>query len=117
MSEIAIITSAGPARALGLSQKGHLGVGADADVAIFDRNDNVADMFAYPRYVIKGGEVVIEEGELRNPVEGHAFAVRPKFDAKVEDFLRPLFQQQYTMSFDNDPVPAERVHGLEVKEV
>ena len=33
--EIAIITSAGPARALGLTQKGHLGVGADADVAIY----------------------------------------------------------------------------------
>ena len=33
LSEIAIITSAGPARALGLSKKGHLGVGADADVA------------------------------------------------------------------------------------
>jgi formylmethanofuran dehydrogenase subunit A len=32
LSEIAIISSAGPARALGLSQKGHLGVGADADV-------------------------------------------------------------------------------------
>lgn len=117
LSEIAIITSAGPARALGLKDKGHLGVGADADVAIFDRNDNVADMFAYPRYVIKGGEVVIEEGELRNPVEGRAYAVRPRFDEKVEDFLRPLFQQQYTMSFDNYPVEAERVHGLEVKDV
>ena len=35
--EIAIITSAGPARALGLTQKGHLGVGADADVAIYQR--------------------------------------------------------------------------------
>ena len=30
-----IITSAGPARALGLSQKGHLGVGADADVTMY----------------------------------------------------------------------------------
>src|SRR6476619_3858094 len=103
LSEIAIITSAGPARALGLSQKGHLGAGADADVAIFDHNANVADMFAYPRWVIKGGEVVIEEGELRNAVEGRGFAVRPRFDAKVEEFLRPLFQQQYTMSFDNYP--------------
>src|SRR5947209_19233301 len=35
LSDIAIITSAGPARALGLSQKGHLGVGADADVTIY----------------------------------------------------------------------------------
>jgi formylmethanofuran dehydrogenase subunit A len=117
LSEIAIITSAGPARALGLPQKGHLGVGADADVAVFDENPNVADMFAYPRYVLKGGELVIEEGELRNAVEGRGFAVRPRYDAKVEDFLRPLFQQQYTMSFDNYPVEAERVRGLVVQDV
>jgi formylmethanofuran dehydrogenase subunit A len=117
LSEIAIITSAGPAKALGLPQKGHLGVGADADVAVFDENPNVADMFAYPRYVLKGGELVIEEGELRNAVEGRGFAVRPQYDAKVEEFLRPLFQQQYTMSFDNYPVELERVHGLQVQDV
>ena len=34
-SDVAIITSAGPARALGLTQKGHLGVGADADITIY----------------------------------------------------------------------------------
>jgi formylmethanofuran dehydrogenase subunit A len=86
-------------------------------VAIFDRNDNVADMFAYPRWVIKGGAVVIEEGELRNPVEGRAYAVRPHFDESVEGYLRPLFQQQYTMSFDNYPVNPERVHGLTVRDL
>ena len=75
--EIAIITSAGPARALGLPQKGHLGVGADADVAIFNESKDVARMFAYPRYVIKGGEVVIEEGEIRKTVEGKGFLVHP----------------------------------------
>ena len=37
--EIAIITSAGPARALGLTKKGHLGVGADADVVIYEKPD------------------------------------------------------------------------------
>jgi formylmethanofuran dehydrogenase subunit A len=41
--------------------------------------------------------------------------VRPKFDEKIEEFLRPVFQQQYTMSFDNYPVEAERVRGLEVR--
>ena len=35
LSEIAVITSAGPAKALGLRAKGHLGVGADADVTIY----------------------------------------------------------------------------------
>src|SRR4029078_3729260 len=70
LSEIAIITSAGPARSLGLSQKRHLGVGADADVAIFNEGKDIARMFAYPRYVIKSGEVVIEEGEIRKVGEG-----------------------------------------------
>src|SRR5262249_50530459 len=35
--DIAIITAAGPARALGLTQKGHLGVGADADITILTK--------------------------------------------------------------------------------
>ena len=114
LSEVAVITSAGPARALGLSHKGHLGVGADADVAVFNRDKDVARMFAYPRYVIKGGEVVVEEGELRQVVEGRSYAVRPAYDEGIEAYLRPVFQQQYTMSFDNYPVAPERVHGLEV---
>jgi formylmethanofuran dehydrogenase subunit A len=116
LSEIAIITSAGPARSLGLSQKGHLGVGADADVAIFNENKDIAKMFAYPRYVIKGGEIVIEEGEMRQSVEGHSFAVKPAYDPAIEAFLRPLFQQQYTMSFDNYPVEPERVRGMQIRQ-
>jgi formylmethanofuran dehydrogenase subunit A len=116
LSEIAIITSAGPARALGLEQKGHLGVGADADVAIYNESKDIAQMFAYPRYVIKGGEIVIEEGEMRQSVEGREFVVRPRYDEKIEEFIRPLFQQYYTMSFDNYPVELERVHGSQVRE-
>jgi formylmethanofuran dehydrogenase subunit A len=113
--EIAIITSAGPARALGLPHKGHLGIGADADIAIFNENKDVAWMFSYPRYVIKGGEVVIEEGEIRKTVEGKGFLVHPVYDETVEDFIRPLFQQYYTMSFDNYPVEMERIEHPEVR--
>lgn len=114
LSDIAIITSAGPARALGLARKGQLGIGADADVAIYDHNADVAKMFSYPRYVIKAGEVIVEEGELRKSVEGHQYAVKPAYDESIEDFLRPLFQQHYTMSFENYPVSLDRIHGLEV---
>src|SRR4029079_13749626 len=113
--EIAIITSAGPARALGLSQKGHLGVGADADVAVYNDGKDAARMFAYPRYVIKGGEVVIEEGEIRKTVEGKGILSRPGYDPKVEEFIRPLFQQYYTMSFDNYPVELERIEHPDIR--
>jgi formylmethanofuran dehydrogenase subunit A len=115
LHEIAIITSAGPARALGLKHKGHLGVGADADVAVYNDTKDVARMFAYPRYVIKGGEVVIEEGEIRKTVQGKGIVVHPTYDPTVEDFIRPLFQQYYTMSFDNYPVEMERIEHPDIR--
>ena len=40
LNEIAIITRAGPARILGLKNKGHLRVGADADITIYTPHDN-----------------------------------------------------------------------------
>jgi formylmethanofuran dehydrogenase subunit A len=115
LSEIAIITSAGPARALGLSQKGHLGVGADADVAIYDHDPDAARMFGSPRYCIKGGQVVLEDGEIRETPQGRTFVVQPGSDDGIEEFLRPLFQQYYTMSFDNYPVELERVARAELR--
>src|SRR5262245_40068891 len=72
LSDVAIITSAGPARALGLMQKGHLGVGADADVALYHAKPNGGLMFEYPRYVIKTGEVIVEDGQIRSTVDGRS---------------------------------------------
>jgi formylmethanofuran dehydrogenase subunit A len=115
LSEIAIITSAGPARALGLPQRGHLGVGADADVTIYNDYPEPDRMFGYPRYVIKGGEVVLEEGEIRLTPQGREFIIQPAYDEKIEEFLRPAFQQVYTMSFDNYPVEMERIARPEIR--
>ncbi len=112
--EIATITSAGPARALGLPRKGHLGIGADADLVIYNQNPDGELMFRYPRYVIKGGKVVVEEGEIRHLDEGREFLVQPAYDPAIESFLRPLFQQHYTMSFENYPVEMERVERAEI---
>jgi len=114
--EIAIITSAGPARALGMSRKGHLGAGADADVAIYNDNPNAELMFQHPRYVLKGGEVVVEEGDLRKAVDGREFVVRPSYDDTIEEYLRPLFEQYYTMSFANYPVEMERIEGADIRD-
>jgi formylmethanofuran dehydrogenase subunit A len=116
LSEIVTITSAGPARALGLPRKGHLGVGADADVAIYQERAGGVALFKSPRYVIKAGEIVVEDGQLGAVVEGREFVVRPAYDPQIEEYLRPIFQQLYTMSFENYPVEAERVHGLQLAE-
>jgi formylmethanofuran dehydrogenase subunit A len=115
LSDIAIITSAGPARALGLARKGHLGVGADADVTIFNARPDGEFLFEHPRYVIKGGEVVVEEGEIRKVVDGRGLVIQPAFDPKIEEYLKPVFQQFYTMSFENYPVELHRVENAEVR--
>jgi formylmethanofuran dehydrogenase subunit A len=115
LSEVAIITSAGPARSLGLSAKGHLGAGADADVTIYPEKPDHGFLFSYPRYVIKGGEIVVEDGDVRQVTDGREFLVRPACDEQIEHYLRPLFQQVYTMSFDNYPVEIERLRHPEVQ--
>ena len=101
LNEIAIVTRAGPARILGLRQKGHLGVGADADVTIYARDPDIAKMFASPRFVLKAGEVVVEEGQLRRAPQGRRLHVRPAFDETILTDVRRHFDAYATVAFDN----------------
>jgi formylmethanofuran dehydrogenase subunit A len=101
LNEIAIITRAGPARLLGLARKGHLGVGADADITIYEADDDKEKMFAAPRYVIKDGELVIEDHEFRVDHEGRLLHVAPDFDPAIEQVIEPFFEDFYTIRFAN----------------
>lgn len=104
LNEIAIITRAGPARLLGLHQKGHLGPGADADVTVYTRDADIARMFATPRYVIKAGTLVVEEGQLRRAPAGRRLHVRPGYDDTLLPDLRRHFEAFSTVAFENYPV-------------
>jgi formylmethanofuran dehydrogenase subunit A len=108
--------SAGPARALGLKSKGNLGVGCDADVVIYEEEDSVVRMFSHPRYVIKAGEVVIEDGDIRETPEGREFLVHPNYDPSTDEFIQPLFEDCYTMAFENYPVELERIERPDIHE-
>jgi formylmethanofuran dehydrogenase subunit A len=104
LNEIAIITRAGPARLLGLTEKGHLGPGADADVTIYTQGGDAATMFATPRYVLKGGTLVVEEGQLRRAPAGRRLAVRPEYDDAVLRDLKHYFDTYASVSFENYPL-------------
>ena len=104
LNEIAIITRAGPARLLGLHQKGHLGPGADADITIYSKHSDIATMFATPRYVIKGGALLVEEGQLRRAPHGRRLHVKPGYDQALLPDLRRHFERYSTVSFENYPV-------------
>ncbi|WP_417732088.1 formylmethanofuran dehydrogenase subunit A [Rosistilla oblonga] len=112
--EIATITSAGPARALGLAQKGNLGIGKDADLVIYRADKDIARMFGHPRYVIKAGEIVIDDGDIRETPEGQQFIAKPQYNPDTDAFLRPRFEDCYSLAFENYPVD---ISGIEQPEV
>ncbi len=113
LGEIAIITRAGPARLLGLSHKGHLGPGADADVTIYEPHENKEIMFAMPKHVIKSGTLLVEDGELRADHYGRTLFVRPEYDPDIEAAIAAWFDECYSIRFRNYPVDSSHLHAAE----
>ncbi len=104
LNEIAIITRAGPARILGLRNKGHLGPGADADITIYTPDANQERMFELPRMVIKSGKIMVEQGEIRDPMIGKTLYVPPEYDIEVEPDIQKWFEKYYSIRWRNYPV-------------
>ena len=97
LSEIAIITRSGPAKILGLSDKGHLAVSGDADITVYTPDENRQTMFAVPRYVIKGGLLVVEDHELRSVVAGKTLVASPLQDTQRAGQIEKWFEQNYSI--------------------
>jgi formylmethanofuran dehydrogenase subunit A len=117
LNEICIITRAAPARILGLKNKGHLGAGADADITIYTPDADQEKMFELPRFVIKSGRVMVEQGDIREPMCGKTLHVAPEYDVGIETDIAAWFERYYSVRFRNYPVTsdylpeAEEVHG------
>jgi formylmethanofuran dehydrogenase subunit A len=111
--EICIITRSGPARILGLANKGHLGPGADADITIYTPNDDKRVMFELPRLVIKSGVVIVDQGEVREPANGKLLYVAPEWDVSIETDLAAWFEKYYSVRFRNYPIPLDYLHEPE----
>jgi len=112
LQEICIVTRAAPARILGLTHKGHLGVGADADITIYSPSDNKREMFELPRWVIKAGEVLVEGGEIRSTPMGRTHHAIVDYDRSVAAANTPLadwFENQYSVKFENYGMRPEEV--------
>jgi formylmethanofuran dehydrogenase subunit A len=114
LNEIAIITRAAPAKMLGLDRKGHLGVGADADVTVYQPDADIQRMFELPKYVLRAGEVVVENGEIRSNTEGKLLHVAPGYDESAVPDIQAWFEQFYTIQFRNYPVDEHYLHDHEI---
>ena len=62
LDEIAAMTRLGPARALGLQNRGNLNPGSLADLAVYRNDNNPEIMFSSPVMVFRRGRMVLKEG-------------------------------------------------------
>ncbi len=116
--ELAQMTRAGPAKSLGMSRtKGHLGAGADADISIYDLNPKTTDITGQPdaivkafgaaAYTIKGGEIVVKDGEVVS-VDAPKFTIWSDADGfnnkEVMNDIVEKFLKYYSVTLNNYPV-------------
>ena len=118
--EIAVMTRAGQAKALGLLDfgKGHLGCGAEADIAIYpikldkiDPSKEYAEIirsFAQTKYTMKLGVLISKEDQILADNQNRTFWCSPKVPAKYDMSKDPelihTFNRYYTIRMENYPV-------------
>ena len=99
--EIAIMTRAGPAKSLGLKDRGHLGAGASADITVYDDDPDREAMFTTPVFVFKNGELIVRGGKIVKVVNGATHVARPSYDRGIEKSLKDYFSRYHTVQMEN----------------
>jgi formylmethanofuran dehydrogenase subunit A len=108
--EIAIMTRAGPARILGLRDRGHLGPGAAADITVYDDRADREAMFERPALVFKDGVLVARDGAIVGITRGATHTVKPAFDRSITGPLGEYYERYRGMKLANVPIDAEELH-------
>jgi len=125
LHEIATITRAATAKSLGLQFKGHLGVGADGDVAIYNIQPAKVDLakeyravrkaFARAAFTIKDGRIVARNGEVVRSTQGRTFWTRPQVSEgmmkTVTSDLESKFDDYYTIRMANYPIEESYINA------
>ncbi len=111
LDEIAILTRAAPARLLGLADRGQLGVGAAADIAVYREHTNRETMFRTPEHVFKDGVLVARAGRIVAIPVGATHFVEPGFDPAIEKTLRRHWQAHASINFDNVVIGHDELCG------
>ena len=109
--EIATMTRAGAAKLIGLDDRGHLGVGAAADITVYTEQTDKEAMFSKPDFVFKDGELVVTDGKVVKVVWGNTHTAKPSFDLSVEKGLKEYFDKYHTIQLDNFKISDDEIDG------
>jgi formylmethanofuran dehydrogenase subunit A len=98
------MTRAGPAKLLGLKDRGQLGVGAAADIAVYREDADRERMFTTPEYVFKDGTLVSRAGRVLELPTGGTHFVQPDYDRSIETVLKKRMATHGSMTFENSVI-------------
>jgi formylmethanofuran dehydrogenase subunit A len=99
-NEIAIMTRAAPAKLLGLKDRGHLGEGGLADIAVYSPGKDLAKMFRFAHLVFKDGDLVVRDGRVTHYRWGKALKVNPGYDKAIDRRLAGYYDHHFGVSRD-----------------
>jgi formylmethanofuran dehydrogenase subunit A len=100
LEEVAIMTRAAPSRLLGLPDRGHLGAGAVADVAVYRKDDDIERMLGAAQYVFKNGDLVVRDGSVINLRQGKTLRLQTQPEQSMVKKLEAYHQQRYGLSLN-----------------
>lgn len=100
LGEIFAMTSFGPARSLGLNDRGHLEPGALADIRCYKKQADIRKMFASPEWVMKNGRVVYQNGRVNPQGIGEILVSRPPYDEGQLLHIKSDLENKISVPFD-----------------
>ncbi len=98
LEEIIKMTRLGPARALGLKNRGSLIDGSLADVVVYERSENPEQMFARPRMVFRRGKLVYRDGVFLDDAMKSTVIANVQVDSQMNDLLNRIWRSRYGYS-------------------
>ena len=77
------------------------GDGANANITVYRKQDDIEQMLAKPAYVFKDGALIVKDGEIVKTVQGVTHVAKPEYDQAIEKPLKKYFDDYQTISLDN----------------
>ena len=105
LSEIAQLTRSGPAKLLGLADRGHLRPGARGDVAVYREDGDRTAMFTAAKLVLKDGTPIVEDGEVVDWRAGRTLSLTVQSDRAMERRAESYLTERFGAGLDSFAVP------------
>ena len=117
--DIAILTRAGPAKVLGLTNIGHLGLGAKANITVYNDKQDKEEMFEKPFMVLKDGEIIVKNGNIQKVFNGKFYTAETDYDKSIEKEIKPYFEKYMGRRMENFKIQNQELwdYGIETENI